>query len=330
MTTLRRARAGTNIVLRAKITDDVGAVATASGVYTLLYGPDATVEDKEDPGLALHSGNPTYWTDGIYELPYSIPADAEGGTWSDLWFATLNGQELEGEFAFEILADAVVLPVDSQLPINSFVDVTVASGVWGLDGSLLEEPFEFTFMTTISPAYTDINKVKLETGAAIPRVTDDTISTAILEASIEADFLNWAKTNLNDGLFQHARREWTTCRAASMLAVNAKSSMLVLSKSLADLRVSYNPAALDDLLGRIRDCLSRWELELISGGRAVQTPGGVIKGEWDPDRPAIGRDWLSTDWGSASQRLPIGNRKVQPVNSRRIKKTARPARIGRR
>ena len=151
-------------------------------------------------------------------------------------------------------------------------------------------------MTTISPAYTSVRKVRLEVGGFIKNVPDYTLQTAILEGSIEADILTFQTSDINTSLYEHARREYVTCLAASSLLNNISSGSL-RSKTLGDLSVWYNPDALKDAMGRALDCLDKWEAQVIAGGyaRAGTNPARVIKGELDPDRITPGRLWESTE-----------------------------------
>lgn len=313
MSLRRSARAGTTVTLRARMFDDLGDTAQASGVAVRIYEPDAI-----DP---CEIGSPTYWAEGIFEYDFAIPDIGPGGLYTDLWTAQLNGQTLSGVFTFEVSASGSAYALDGQLHQNNFVEIAIASGILASDGGVLGEDYEFSFLTEISPQYTDLNKVQLEVGAAIPDLEDDAIYTAILEASLEADQLTFRKISQNNDFFLHARREWSTCRAAATLATNARACMRVTSKKLGDFSVNYNMHALDDLLDRIASCLERWEPQLMAGGYAKQTPSMLIKGELDPDRPSIGRSWISNREGDyMSRRIPAGNCKSKQSGQRRWKK----------
>ncbi|MBD3268458.1 hypothetical protein GF373_17460 [bacterium] len=309
----RSIRAGETINLRSRILDDLGDSAQASGVLITIYKPDET--------SPFEVGSPVYWTDGIFEYSFTTPTDGPDGVWTDVWTAELNGQSLRSEFSFEVSASGVITSLDDQLYKNNIVTVTIDSGILSSDGSSMEEDYEFSFLTEITPAYTDSSKVELEVGSVLTDVEDDTIYLAILEASLEANALNFQKTNLNSDFFKHARREWTTCRAAAVLATNARAKIINTRKTLGDFTVEYDPNALSDLLDRIVSCLHRWEPQLTSGGYATQTPVGTIKGEYDYDRPMIGRSWVSNSEGTyISRRVPAANSKMKNDNSRRWKK----------
>jgi hypothetical protein len=89
---------------------------------------------------------------------------------------------------------------------------------------------------------------------------------------------------------------------------------------LGDFAVEYDTLGVENMLNKLRACIERWETQLNSGGRATQKATGVVKGELDPDRPAVGRMWESS---APFNRIPIGNAKVKFKNRRRWKKSGR-------
>ena len=44
-------------------------------------------------------------------------------------------------------------------------------------------------------------------------------------------------------------------------------------------------------------------------------------GEYDPDRPSIGRLWESTEGGGLTRRTPAANTRIRPIGQRRFKRT---------
>jgi len=323
----RSVRAGQVIQLRARFRDDLNDAAPANSVYIHLYESD--IIDAEDfiPANALVvSGVPTYLGEGIYQYEYTVPSDGPDGVWHDQWEGELTGQELDGLFQFEVSASGAIDQLPSQLYVNNVVKVTISSGAWGLDTSELEEEFEFEFLTTTSPSYTNTRKVRLEIGSFLGSVEEDTIQTAILESSIEADVLDFNATKENTYVFTHARRQYVTCAAAALLLENVGSSML-RSKSLDNLRVEYDTSGMQKALDRVYSCLAKWEPQLIAGGgaKAVRQPQGFVKGSLDPDRPVVSRMWQSTEIGGISRRMPLANdaRKPAGVNRRRYLRTHR-------
>jgi hypothetical protein len=174
-------------------------------------------------------------------------------------------------------------------------------------------------MVVTSPSYTNVRKVRLEVGGFLTDIEDDTIQTSILEASLEADVLTFAKTETNSKLYLHARREYVTCLASAMLLSNLDNTLLK-SKKLGDLAVDYDTAGLRDMLKKLSDCASKWLPQLIAAGgaRASTQPMGVVKGAFDPDRPAVGRLWESPVNGFTSgHSQPAANTKSRNADQRR-------------
>lgn len=322
----RAVRAGETIRLRTRFKDDLGDPAEAGSVYVHVFEPEE--EDFELVDAHTVSGVPTYLGEGIFEYEFTVPGTGPDGIWYDAWQGTLTGQSLTAILSFEVSASGVIseLP-ETQLYTNDVVGVTIASGIQATDGSSLESSHEFEFMTTISPGYTNIRKVLLRTGSFLTSLEYDVLQTAILEASIEADTLTFSRTQVNLNVFRHARREFVTCLASSMLLNNLANGSLK-AKTLGDLHVEYNTQGLMDTLQGIEDCMSRWEPQIMAGGgaKAKQNPKMVVKGEYDPDRPAVSRMWQSTDEGSVSRRIPAANTREQLTGQRRHLRTYRKRR----
>lgn len=307
--------AGQKINLRTRFRDDLTEPALASGVVLYIFDPDA--DSPLDTGSAYMSvSNPVYIGEGIYEYGFNVPDDADEGTWSDLWYGTLNSQLLSGEFNFLVYSVGEAVELGSQLNNNNIIEVILESGIQSIDGTYLDDGYTFEFLTTISPSYTDTRKVRLEIGSHLQELRDYTIQLVILEASLEADQLSFYETR-NSGFFEHARREWTTCKAALTLLDNVSSHGL-RSKSLDNLRVEYDPSIIMKTLSRLMACQERWEAQLIAGGyaKANNQPRSVVKGEYDPDRPTVGRMWSPTD-GTLSDKVPAANTKDKNTSSRR-------------
>jgi hypothetical protein len=223
-------------------------------------------------------------------------------------------------FSYEVIEGGQI----TQYPVlgpaqNNLIEVTLASGVMGLDGSYLDEETTFFFTTQYSPLYADGKKARLMSGGILNNVPDYTLYTALLEASIEADIITFAKT-FNRPLYDHARREYTACRASLTVAQNILADGGILKyKRLGDFAVQYDSTAMMDLINSLMDICKRWAPQVETGGqsRAIRDPKMVIKGELDPDRPNFGRGWSEV----ASNEKPFGNSKELPRGSRRYSKT---------
>lgn len=321
MSSERGVRAGQTIKLRARFRDDLGDGAPASDVYVHIFEPESDLEDLTEATLV--SGVPTYLGEGIYQYEYSTPGTGPDGLWNDVWEGILTGQPLSAELTFEVSASGVIETVpESQLYENNLVSITVASGIQAMDGTSLLEEFEMEFMTTTNPSYTNIRKVELSIGGLLGNsLLDTTIQTAILEASSEADVLDFRETKINSAVFRHARREYVTCLASQNILGNVISGALK-AKTLDNLHVEYNTASLTDMMNRIQDCLDKWMPQLMAGGgaKSIAQPKGVVKGEYDPDRPVVSRMWQSTEDGTVSRRIPAANtRDRHPAQRRHLR-----------
>lgn len=313
---------GGEIRLRARFLDDLGEGATASGVLLHIWDPDNAVNFDNLSGAYQTNISPTYVGNGIYQYDFTLPIDATEGTWKDGWTGLLNQQELEEDFTFTVYAGGSVENLGNQIFNNNVVEIILASGLRAADGAYLGEETTIEFLTTCTPAYSNVRKVRLSAGGFLGNVYDDAIQTAIHEASIEADTITFNTDDQETSVFYHARREYVTCSASSMLMQNLANNTL-RSKTLADLSVEYDTNALQRSIERTLDCMDKWAGQVIAGGNAISSsmPKGVVKGSSDPDRIEVGRMWYSTPSDQVSRRSPSGNVRFRDSGSRRYKKT---------
>lgn len=309
-------------VLRAQFKDSAGNPIEASGVEVLLFEPGLC----PGPDLPTISGLiPSYLGNGTYQLQFT--AQGPGGGWIDHWRGYVLGSLTTVNFSFEVLDSGMIHDYPTLGPCeNNLIEVTLSSGIRSLAGAPLEEEHSFFFTTTYTPLYADGRKARLASGGLLASVPDYTLYSALLEASIEADAITFVYPPLNEKLFIHARREYVACKAAMETAMNVIAAGGTLkSKRLADFAVEYDTGVLSDLVGQLMDTCRRWQAQVEAGGgvRATRQPRGVIKGEFDPDRPIVGRDWEPISAGD----LPIGNAKRVPHGLRRSKKTFRQGRF---
>lgn len=307
---------GDLLTLRARFQDNCLVNSQASGVTVSIFpaGSDLTV-----PSDALVLNAPaTYFDQGIFQYNYNAPSSGPDGTWYDVWYGTLDNQLLSGIFTFSVSVSGAITSLGSQLNINNIIDLFIPSGLRAVDGTTISTPIIAEFLTTSSPHYSDQRKIRLEIGGYIQDIGDDTLEQAILEASIEADQLTFNKFHQNTPLYLHARREWVTCRTALLLLVNL-GNLSLKAKTLADLHVEYDTFAIRDTMRRLADCMDRWYRQLQTGGLAISTEQAelVIRGSHDPDRPAIGRTWFTTEGPSASNKIPASNIKERSPFHRR-------------
>ena len=185
------------------------------------------------------------------------------------------------------------------------------AGVW-------IDQWEGTLATQTVTA-TSVRKLRLEAGTLFKNIDDYTLESAILEASLEVDSLTFnTNTAINSKVFEHARRQYATCLAASTI-LNGSNSILLRSKTLDDLSVQYDNSGILEMSNKLRECLDKWQMQVMTkgGAKSVTQPKGVVKGEYDPDRPVVSRMWQSTEDGSLSRRIPVANDRQIPIGKRR-------------
>jgi hypothetical protein len=209
----------------------------------------------------------------------------------------------------------------SQLFENNRITVTIDSSLLDADSNELGQEYEWYFTTTYNPLYSSVRKVRLELGPLVSQLPDDTINLAIFEASLLADAISFPASTTNTEYFEVARREYVTCLAGSMLLSNKGTQGK--AKRLADLSVELSGDP-NDKLKDLKACIGKWDHVIKSKGELATgtslKPRAFVKGQFDPDRPIIGRLW--TQWSHLlGDDIPAANTKVLKRGSRRPKKT---------
>ncbi len=192
---------------------------------------------------------------------------------------------------------------------NNVVTITLDKTISTSSGQqTMEEDYSFYFTTSYDPLYSSVRKLRLDIGAYLTKVPDDTINLAIFEASLAADLLTWAHGGTST-YYEWVRREWVTCKTEEILLLNLMNKDGGLkSKKLGDFETTYNVNILNNAIDRSLGCQGKWLASLQSGGYATQNPTMVIKGQYDPDRPTVGRLWDNNDLNL--QRIPAANAKT--------------------
>jgi hypothetical protein len=270
--------------------------ATETGTFSEVTGPGTRVVLSSQDSLYIYvddSGIETDW----YKSSYFNSSNLAESALSEASQGTSVGQLLE----------------------NMQVVITLNKEIKDVNGNRLGEDQEFYFTTKYLPMYTGLQRIRLDIGTFIRDIPDDTINLAIYEASVEVDAGTFSKENAAQGTdyYKHARRMWTICRAEEILLnnlINGSGGMLK-AKRLADFEVEYDSLAIQNVLKSVKDCQAAWEAEVVTGGFAIQTPRGVVKGDLDIDRPSTGRLW------DEPVGTPGGNATVRYSGSRRWLKT---------
>jgi len=317
----RTVTAGGAIKLRIQFKDDLGKPTEAQNV--LLHIFDASAANTTDNANAVDPAGftPTFLGEGVYEYEYTTPCTPVGD-WTEKWTGDLTCQSgLSTTLTFSVVVGTseVVTFEGPQLFNNNLVSIKILPGIKTTDGDALEEEIEIEFFTKLTPFYTSASKVKLEVGSLVNEIKDLTSAMAILDASLEADSLNFTTTKINNNLFQHARREYVTASSAFKLVSNVGGNLLK-SKTLGDLSVTYDTTSHRETLEHLRSMMEKWGEQLMAGGgaKAATNPRMVVKGSLDPDKPIPGRLWQST---ASNNKYPVANDREESITRRRTLRT---------
>jgi hypothetical protein len=224
------------------------------------------------------------------------------------------------DYSLSVSGKQLIITINSgEIHQNNLVDIVLDASLANTAGVLLGENYEFSFTTSYTPLYCSVRRVRLMAGQYLAGIPDDTLNLAIHLASLEADERTWNKSNIEPGFYNFVRSEWSCCRAAQYLLSNVVGGPgRPKMKKLGDLTVEYDTTVknVQVPLDRIQACLDKWDRELTAGGKMIQNPSYSVKGEWDIDRPNIGRQWLHVrDW--LNTQTPAANMRVRPLISRR-------------
>jgi hypothetical protein len=295
---------------------------TTSGVTATTFSVTDTSPDDQATNLDLQDADTTITVNFSEVIDNTTVSSSTISVISEPVTGEVDspdvGVTFSGSLPFVAAVSGSVLQitvVSGYIFDNNVVTVKLEDDIKSVYGVALSEDYEFYFSSSYTPMYSSVRKVRLEYGAQLSGVADDTINLAIFEASTLADALVWASASTSSTYFLRARREWTTCKAGEMLLTNMLGIHGGLrAKKLGDMEVQYSQNDLQITLERAINCTQKWLAVLHGGGYAVQTPTIAVKGEYDIDRPPIGRGWGRTSGG-----VPIANAKRRQNLARRWK-----------
>jgi hypothetical protein len=253
----------------------------------------------------------TQITTGIYRYSYTVPSGQITGFWFDRWKVIIDGIESTAVMQFLVSGND-----EGTTPLidNCVVQITIDDSVTDIDGNSLANDYEFYFLTPFSPMYSDPVRLRLEMGIWVNEISDETLTLMLYEASIAADDITPAGINIFEPLYSHARTRWVTCNAAMRL-LGLPLNQGGMTKSLGDLLVKRDAANFGDMLKHLHEECGKWEAVVNAGGNIGPGeslgPIAVVKGEFDPDRRAIGRRW-----NSSVSALPYANNKLRRSGGR--------------
>lgn len=325
---------GTGSVQTIPTTTYTSVTGSPSTTVTTATGFEVSLTDPEDQETNIPL------PDADYDITVTFSAAVDSATVTTSTISVIT-EPVNGDVTNPDISYSGVLPITLSTS-GSVVTITVASGllfannvvtvvlddsIAGTDGTTLSTDYEWYFTTEYDPLYSSVRKVKLEAGALLTSVPNDTINLAIFEASLEADISTFNSPTSTNEYYNFARRQWVTCKAIEVLLSNVLGANAGLkSKRLADLEVQYDTKMAMNALDKALGCLAKWTPILQAGGWLVQEPTMFIKGEYDPDRPKVGRLWENND---VYQNItPAGNAKAVNTNTNRRYKTGYYSRWG--
>lgn len=317
-----------------------GSIQTIPSTASTSILGDAVSSNTSTPASGVFSVISTSPTDEashqlIPDGPYTItatfsndidPTTVVSGISYQVETTAVDGDSVEHPASGVLIASpsingdtlSITVPNESLLN-NNLVAITLDSTIASIGGVVLGNNYEFWFTTTYSPYYCTLQRIKIDAGVYLSDLSNDTINMAIFLASEAADALTWNTDNPTDSFYKFVRQQWSCCKAQEILLINTLAGRSNLkSKQLADFKVEYQPGN-NEILDRALACMDKWENQLQGGGRSVQSqqPSMVVKGDWDRDRPPIGRRW-----GYSNNRMiPASNTRTRGSNSRRYKNT---------
>jgi hypothetical protein len=271
----------------APVDPDVNGVnfyESPSQLGTYIYKYTATITSSST-SATYPDGNPYFW----YKISFK---DASGN---------------EGPLSDPVYGGGAIILKENQV-ITFILDSTIQA----TDGSTLGSEYEFYFTTVYNPIYASLRRVKLESGAYLQGLENDTIMFALFEASIEADFRTWSTTATSD-FYKYSRSQWVLYRACEILLLNQIEKYGKKSKTLGDLSVTWNGEGAQKKLEDVIKKKDEWLPEVQHGGTAVaaRTPAVVVKGEADVDRPPTGRMWIVPSQDPWGRGIPAANTRIR-------------------
>jgi hypothetical protein len=315
---------GQTVTLRALLRDDCGElIAPDPGtVGCYIYPADVsseTIEAEVDAGTYASaiddvSGTVSEISSGFYEASHAVPATSDTGTYADVWVAEVNGVRIWVRLTFLVVSIGRI--VEQRVGKNTLIVVLLDPTIAGVSGDTLREEVQMTFSTEYDPYYSSPDLLRLECGAWIESIPDDTISLMIHWSSLEAQSI--ARGPLGN-MFEMAKTKFVTFDAALRLLM-LPASVGGKRKTLGDLMIS-NDSSAASMIQELKDARDEWWRVVNAKGSIVPgqsfAPEVAVKGKYDPDRRRVGRLWWSpADYFYAQ---PAGNTRLRMSGQRKYR-----------
>lgn len=315
---------GQIVTLRALLKDDCGELISPDPgtvrcyIYPFAVSND-TIEEEVTSGTFASaiediSSTVSEISTGFYEAEYKVPATAETGTYADVWVAEVEGVLIWVRLTYLVVSVGRI--VEQRVGKNTLLVVLLDGTIAGLTGNVLGEEVQMTFSTEYDPYYSSPDLLRLECGAWVESIPDDTISLMIHWSSIEAQSIAYGPLG---NMFELAKTKFVTFDAALRLLM-LPASVGGKRKTLGDLMISNDSSALD-MIKEIKDAREEWWRVVNAKGSIVPgqsfAPEVAVKGKYDPDRRRVGRLW----WNPADffYAQPAGNVRLRAAGQRKYK-----------
>lgn len=315
---------GQTVTLRMLLRDDCGEEITADpGTLRCFIYPGVTAEEviklEVEAGTfttAISEITPTISEihNGFYEAFYEVPAATVPGNFADVWVAEVEGNLVWVRLSFLVakVGRMIAQAIDKNTLIVILLDPTIS----GLSGETLREEIQLTFSTEYDPYYSSPDLLRLECGAWVESIPEDTISLMIHWSSIEASAI---ATGPMGSMFELAKTKFVTFDAAIRLLM-LPASAGGKKKSLGDLMIANDSSVLD-MIKELKNSRDEWWRVVNARGSIVPgqsfAPEVAVKGKYDPDRQRLGRLWWNPADFYYSQ--PAGNTRLRMQNQRKYK-----------
>jgi hypothetical protein len=275
-------------------------------IYDAFHDPRSSGTVSGD--ALIYQAASTQVTTGIYRYVYTVSSNQITNWWFDVWEATLDGETLTGVMQFLVTGDD---EGTTPLSENFVVQITLDGSIGDTSGNTLEEDYEFWFLTTMNPMYSDPVRLRTYAGSWLSAIPDETLMLMLYESSVLADDITPDAMSKNNPVYNNARTRFVTADAAMRL-LSLPVNQGGMTKMLGDMLVKREGAAFIDMIDRIKKDRDTWEQVVnacgwIGPGESWE-PISVSKGQYDPDRRNIGRRW--TVPGNST--VPIVNAKQRP------------------
>ena len=315
---------GQTVTLRALLRDDCGDLITPDSgtVKCFIYPSDVSSETIQTEvesstfasAISDVSSTVSEISSGFYEASYAVPATADTGTYADVWVAEVSGVQIWVRLTFLVMSIGRI--VEQKINKNTLIVVLLDPTIAGVSGDTLREEIQMTFSTEYDPYYSSPDLLRLECGAWIESIPDDTISLMIHWSSLEAQAVAYGPLG---NMFEMAKTKFVTFDAAVRLLM-LPASVGGKRKTLGDLMIS-NDASASSMIKELKDARDEWWRVVNAKGSIVPgqgfAPEVAVKGKYDPDRRRVGRLW----WNPADYfyAQPAGNTRLRGAGQRKYK-----------